>query len=43
MSNSRYLENKPEFLEFTKISQLISENSFAKIWDNDEDSIYDNL
>lgn len=38
-----FLENKTEKLELTKQVQLMSEDAFSKIWDNEEDSAYDNL
>ena len=38
-----FLGNKAEKIELTKQVQALSETSFSKIWDNEEDSIYDTL
>ena len=38
-----FLENKSEKIELIRQSQIMSESSFAKVWDNEEDSIYDTL
>ncbi|GJQ59024.1 MAG: DUF2281 domain-containing protein [Candidatus Scalindua sp. AMX11] len=39
----RFLETKKERELLTKASQKMSETSFEKIWDNEEDSAYDKL
>lgn len=39
----RFLETKKERELLTKASQKMSETSFQKIWDNEEDSAYDKL
>lgn len=39
----QFLESKQERSLFVKISQELSTASFKKIWDNEEDSVYDNL
>ena len=38
-----FLENKKEKNNLTKASQELSTVSFQKIWDNEEDAIYDNI
>ncbi len=38
-----FLELKAEKDSFVKASQRLSERSFAKIWSNEEDAVYDNL
>ena len=38
-----FLENKSEKSELTRLTQTVSEASFAKVWDNPEDAIYDTL
>jgi len=38
-----FLENKKEKNNLTKASQELSTVSFQKIWDNEEDAIYDSL
>ncbi len=39
----RFLETKKERELLTQTSQKMSEISFEKIWDNEEDSVYDKL
>lgn len=39
----RFLENKRERILITKASQELSTASFQKIWDNEDDAIYDKL
>ncbi|MBF0345378.1 MAG: toxin-antitoxin system, antitoxin component, Xre family protein [Nitrospirae bacterium] len=39
----RFLEIKRERDMLVKGSQMLSEASFQKIWDNEEDSVYDSL
>ncbi|MBF0538178.1 MAG: toxin-antitoxin system, antitoxin component, Xre family protein [Nitrospirae bacterium] len=39
----RFLEVKMERDMLVKGSQRLSEASFQKIWDNEEDSVYDSL
>ena len=39
----KFLETKTERDNLTRSSQRLSEESFRKIWDNEEDSIYDAL
>ena len=39
----RFLETKKERELLTQASQKMSEISFERIWDNEEDSVYDNL
>ena len=39
----RFVETKKEREMLTKASQKMSETSFEKIWDNEEDSAYDKL
>ena len=39
----QFLEHKKEQTLLTKASQKLSEASFKKIWDNDEDAVYDRL
>lgn len=39
----RFLETKQERELLTHASQKMSETSFEKIWNNEEDSAYDNL
>lgn len=43
MNYIMFLENKSEKIELTKQVRTLSETSFSKIWDNEEDSIYDTL
>jgi hypothetical protein len=38
-----FLENKMEKSELTQQVRTLSEESFSKIWDNEEDSIYDTI
>lgn len=39
----RFLEIRKERDLLVNASQKLSENSFEKIWDNEEDAVYDNL
>ncbi|MBI4824107.1 MAG: DUF2281 domain-containing protein [Nitrospirae bacterium] len=39
----QFLESKKEKTLLTKASQKLSEASFKKVWDNDEDAVYDSL
>lgn len=39
----QFLENKKEKSLFAKASQELSTASFQKIWDNEEDAVYDSL
>ncbi len=39
----RFLETKKERELLTQAAQKMSETSFEKIWDNEEDSAYDKL
>lgn len=39
----QFLENKRERTLLVKASQDLSRASFKKIWDNEEDAVYDNL
>ncbi len=39
----QFLENKKEKSLFAKASQELSTVSFQKIWDNEEDAVYDSL
>ncbi len=39
----KFLEFKSEKEMLAKVSQNISESSFRKIWENEEDAIYDSL
>ncbi|TAL26923.1 MAG: DUF2281 domain-containing protein [Nitrospirae bacterium] len=39
----QFLESKKEKTLLTKASQKLSESSFKKVWDNDEDAVYDSL
>lgn len=39
----RFLESKREQELIVKASQNLSEKSFEKIWDNEEDAVYDRL
>jgi len=39
----RFLEIKREKILLTKASQKLSMTSFEKVWDNEEDAIYDSL
>ena len=38
-----FLENQLEKIDFTRQTQIMSEAVFSKIWDNEEDAIYDTL
>lgn len=39
----RFLESKRDQELVVKASQNLSEKSFEKIWDNEEDAVYDRL
>jgi hypothetical protein len=39
----QFLENKREKAVLIKASQELSASSFKKIWDNEEDAVYDSL
>ena len=39
----QFLENKKEKTVLIKASQELSGSSFKKIWDNEEDAVYDSL
>jgi mRNA-degrading endonuclease RelE of RelBE toxin-antitoxin system len=39
----KFLEFKSEKEMLAKVSQRLSESSFQKIWDNEEDAVYDSL
>jgi hypothetical protein len=39
----RFLESKKERAMLAMVSQELSTASFQKIWDNDEDAVYDSL
>ena len=39
----QFLERKKERTLLAKASQKLSTASFQKIWDNDEDAVYDSL
>jgi hypothetical protein len=39
----RFLESKKERTMLARASQELSTASFQKIWDNDEDAVYDSL
>jgi hypothetical protein len=39
----RFLEIRREKLLLTSASQKLSMTSFEKVWDNEEDAVYDNL
>ncbi len=39
----QFLESKKDKTLLTKASQKLSESSFKKVWDNDEDAVYDSL
>ncbi|MFN3396426.1 MAG: toxin-antitoxin system, antitoxin component, Xre family protein [Thermodesulfovibrionales bacterium] len=39
----QFIETKKERILLAKASQELSRPSFNKIWNNDEDAIYDNL
>ncbi len=39
----RFLEIKREKNLFTKASQKLSVTTFEKVWDNEEDAVYDSL
>jgi hypothetical protein len=43
MNYIMFLENKSEKIELISQVRTLSEVSFSKIWDNEEDSIYDTL
>jgi len=38
-----FLENKNENNRLTVMARTLSEDSFSKIWDNEEDAVYDKL
>ena len=39
----RFLEIKREKILLTRASQKLSVTTFEKVWDNEEDAVYDNL
>ncbi|MGC8926284.1 MAG: toxin-antitoxin system, antitoxin component, Xre family protein [Calditerrivibrio sp.] len=39
----QFLEIKEQRTDIVKASQKLSDASFQKVWDNEEDSIYDSL
>jgi len=39
----RFLEIKREKILLTSASQKLSMTSYEKVWDNEEDAVYDNL
>lgn len=39
----KFLESRKERETIAKASQSLSEASFQKIWDNEEDAVYDSL
>jgi hypothetical protein len=39
----RFLEIKREKILLTRASQKLSMTSFEKVWDNEEDAVYDSL
>ena len=39
----QFLEIKREKILLTRASQKLSMTSFEKVWDNEEDAVYDNL
>ncbi len=39
----RFLEIKREIILLTRASQKLSMTSFEKVWDNEEDAVYDSL
>jgi hypothetical protein len=39
----QFLESKKERSLFARASQALSAASFQKIWDNEEDAVYDSL
>jgi hypothetical protein len=39
----RFLEIKREKILLTRASQKLSITSFEKVWDNEEDAVYDSL
>ena len=43
MNYIMFLENNSEKIELMKHVRTLSEASFSKIWDNEEDSIYDTI
>jgi len=43
MNYIRFLEHKSDKIELVKQVGVLSETSFSKIWDNEEDSIYDSF
>jgi len=39
----QFLELKKDKHDLIIASQMVSERSFEKVWDNDEDAVYDSL
>jgi hypothetical protein len=39
----KFLENRKENTNLVHASQTLSESSFQKIWENEEDAVYDDL
>lgn len=39
----QFLELKKEKHDLITASQMVSERSFEKVWDNEEDAVYDSL
>jgi hypothetical protein len=39
----QFLEQKREKRDLISASQMVSERSLGRIWDNEEDSVYDSL
>lgn len=39
----KFVENKKERQLLVKASQELSRTSFEKVWDNEEDAVYDSL
>ncbi len=39
--DSLYYQNEKSSL--TKVAMKLSESAFSRVWDNEEDSVYDNL
>jgi len=40
---TQFLVYKQENEKLAKLAQNISEKAFEKVWDNEEDTVYDNL
>lgn len=38
-----FLQHRSEFKKLTQEAMKLSEASFQRVWDNPEDSVYDNL